>query len=582
MVAAASGSRSETLAADATLATIMEDTLVVRGRSLADGAIPATPGVATVVDLEQERGGADLAELLARVAGLQVRRYGGLGAEAVPSIRGSSGAQVQVLVDGLPLADAQRGAVDIAQLPLERYDRAEIHRGVLPTGLGGIGGAGAIDLQTRAEARGAEARLFAGSFGDLGGRASVGLEGGDGARQGLLLVHGRRIDNDYEYLDHNQTFHNPDDDVVRTRVNADLEEWGVFGQGDLRGGPGQGRASLGYVRRDGGRPGPLGFPSPDARVRHERVDGRIGLASPGGQLAVDAVASRREDWLFDPERQVGVDPYDRTRAVSRDLLGRLLWTPRWEPSRSLALDVTVGGDARGQWYVETNDDVDQPERERTTVSAYAGCALAWTGPRLTLRPAWRWQRFRDDFPPVPDLPWLPEEENVVHEQEAVSPSLGLGWQAVPDRLLVQANWYETVRQPTWVELFGQPGGLAGNRELVPEEIRGVDLGVRWSPSAAAVLRLTGFANRTEETIIYTWSGLGISRPANIGRSRNHGLEFESYLQAGRLDVAANLTWQQPRDDGGLDPTYEGKMLPYLSDWTPSSTSARPSAPGAPV
>jgi iron complex outermembrane receptor protein len=552
--------------AEATLvAAVVSDTLVVRGRSVADGVLPASPGVVTVVDLEEEKGGADLAELLARVAGLQVRRYGGLGAEAVPSIRGSTGAQVQVLVDDLPLADAQRGAVDIALLPLERYGQAEIHRGVVPAGFGGVGAAGAINLRTRERADGAEARVFTGSFGDLGGRVSQAFRGDEGARRGLLLVHGRRIDNRYEYLDHHQTLHDTGDDVLRTRENADFAQWGVLGQGELRGDLGLARASAGYFRRDGGRPGPLGFPSPHARIRHERADARAGLLTLGQALAVDLAAVRREDWLFDPEREVGADPYDRTRAVSDDLLGRVVWTPRWDFDGALALALTAGGALHGQWYRETNDGDDAPQRHRRTVTSFIGASLEWLRPRLSLRPAWRWQRVRDDFPPVPPLPWLPEEENVVHEQDAVSPSVGIGWQVVADRLLVQAHWFESVRQPTWVELFGQPGGLAGNRELVPEEIAGRDLGLQWTPTTDLALRATWFLHRTEQTIIYHWAGLGISRPENIGRSRNEGVELEAYWRQGPVDLTANLTWQDPRDAGGLDPTYEGKRLPYLSD-----------------
>ena len=45
------------------------------------------------------------------------------------------------------------------------------------------------------------------------------------------MVHGLRADNDFDYLDHNQTFYNTDDDTVRTRENAWIEQWGVWGGG---------------------------------------------------------------------------------------------------------------------------------------------------------------------------------------------------------------------------------------------------------------------------------------------------------------------------------------------------------------
>ncbi|HOX25557.1 MAG TPA: TonB-dependent receptor [Candidatus Krumholzibacteria bacterium] len=551
------------------------DTLVVYGPAVVDPTLPAASSVVTVVELEPERGGADLAELLATVAGLQIRRYGGLGAQAVPSLRGSTGAQVQVLVDGLPLADAQNGAVDIARLPLERFDRAEIHRGIVPAGLGGIGAAGAVNLQTREGAEGAEVRLFTGSFGDVGGRVGQTLSSRDGGRRAQVLVHGRRLDNRYEYTPWIPAWAgDPVELSPRTRANADLEEWGWFGLGEVSGRNGRARVSLGGFRRDGGRPGPQNDLSPTARVRYEGWDGRLGAITAGEALTADLAVNRRVDWLYDPHREVGLDPYERTRAFAEDVLGRLVWTPRldlarlagWLPAGGLGL--TAGSDWRDQWYRETNDGVDAPRRHRRTVSAFGGLDLQLVGPRLTVSSAWRWQRFRDDLPPVPPLPWLPEEEGVEHVQDAVSPSIGIAWQPLPRRLVVEAHWHESVRQPTWVELFGQPGGLVGNRELAPEEIRGRDLGVRLTlPAQGTQLRVTGFDQRSDGTIIYTAAGPGLAEPLNIGRSRTRGVEVEGAFARGPVDLAVSLTWQDAEDRGGADPTYEGKALPFLSDRT---------------
>jgi iron complex outermembrane receptor protein len=553
------------------------------------------PSLVTVVELEEERGGGDLAELLARSAGLQLRRYGGLGAQAVPSLRGSSGAQVQLLIDGLPLADAQSGAVDLSLLPLERYESAEIHRGLVPVGFGGIGAAGAVNLQSRERTSGFETRLFAGSFGDRGGRVSLGgASGGGGAsmgdasrggpsassgRRGLLLIHGRRIDNDFTYRDHNQTFQTTTDDTVRRRANADFEEWGVYGLGELAGGAGRVRTALGWFRRLGGRPGPLGFPSPDARIRLDRLDGRITLANAGGTLVADAAASRREEWLFDEAGQVGWDPPGNTQAVSEDVVGRLSWNPGWRLEEIAGwlpagdLDLLAGGDGRLEWYRETFRSEERPLRRRRTVSTFAGATLELAALRLALNPSWRWQRFEDDFPPVPPLPWLPEEEAVEHVQDAVSPALGVSWEAVPRALFLEVHWHETVRQPNWVELFGQPGGLEGNRELVPETIRGRDVSVKLANrDLGATLRVTGFIQRTDRTIIWRRTSLATSRAENVGSTHTAGVELETVVRRGPLSLSGAATWQKARDRGA-DPVYYDKALPYLSDWDVFATAA---------
>lgn len=563
---------ADTFAADAVFDGGMVDTIFVTAPAIRAGtALPVSSGVTTLVQFEAGRGGADLAELLASVAGLQIRRYGGLGAYALPSVRGSTAAQVQVLVDGLPLADAQTGVIDLASLPLERYAGAEVHRGLVPAGFGGVGAAGAINLLSRdLPASGSEVRLFGGSFGDLGARATTSGATVNGSRRGLLMVHGRRADNRYAFLDHNQTFVTTTDDTVRQRANAQFAEFGVYGLGELNGEPGTLRASGGVFRQDAGRPGPLGFPSPHAAVRRDRWDGRLTAADPRRIFSVDLAASHHRDYLYDADAEVGFDPPGTTIASSDDVSGRATWAPTWrfgatasgEPQAEVA--AVAGGGWAGQWYEETHAGVDRPRRERTTISAFTAVTVNLTAPRLQVVPGWRWQRARDNFPPVPDLPWLPEGEAEVHEQDLVSPSLGAAWQVIPSVLIVEGHWHESARLPSWIELFGQPGGLEGNRELVPEDITGRDVSVLLrARDGRADLRATFFDQVTERTITWLQSSRYTVRAANIGRTRTRGLELEARadLPAG-VAFAGNVTHQDARDRGP-DPTFADKELPYL-------------------
>ena len=46
----------------------------------------------------------------------------------------------------------------------------------------------------------------------------------DDRRAGILVVHGRQIENRFEF-NHDRTFANPDDNVTRPRENADFNEW---------------------------------------------------------------------------------------------------------------------------------------------------------------------------------------------------------------------------------------------------------------------------------------------------------------------------------------------------------------------
>ena len=220
------GTADQTLRSAASV--VFSDTLTVNSRALPGPVNPSVSGLVTVVDLAEEPPGRDAADLLGGVAGFQVRRYGAVGASAVPSLRGSSAAQIRFYLDGVPLNGAQNGTADLDRIPLDRMATIEIHRGVVPIGLGSVGGAGAVNFISRTGDEGLDFRIGAGSFGELGGRLSAGLVNAAGTLSGTVMVNGLRADNDFEYLDHNQTFYNSADDTVRTRENAWLERWGVW------------------------------------------------------------------------------------------------------------------------------------------------------------------------------------------------------------------------------------------------------------------------------------------------------------------------------------------------------------------
>jgi iron complex outermembrane receptor protein len=574
VAAADSGSLASLAEVEISPGLVWLDTVLVTASGLTDPEFPWSAAVTTVIPLQGETGGSDLAELLARVAGLQVRRYGGLGAAAVPAIRGSAADQIVLMVDGVPLVDAQYGGIDLSTLPLERYAAAEIFRGLTPAQHGGIGGVGAINLISQPLAEtGNELRLFGGSFGDVGGRW-LSQRGCRGCRQaGMLLLHGRRIDNRFEFLDHNQTFHNSEDDFRRRRGNGQFSEYGLYAAQQYQAARVHLTAAGGYFRRDGGRPGPLSFESPHAVVRHQRTDGRLAVTAADGLLRADLTASHTEQRLHDDAAEVGFDPPGTIRSDSRQLGGRMVLAPvihsaeiGW-PLPAGLLQLRAGGDWHRQWYRESWPQQRQPMQVRTTVSGFAALDLQLYGPRLTLLPAWRWQRLADEFPPFVQ-PWLPGGEAdsslVRRIEHASSPSAGLIWEASRGRLFLETHGSRTLRIPTWIELFGWRGGIDGNQSLRPERVTSCDLAARWRhPEQRWRGRLALFAVWVEDAILFRQNSQRTSRAENFGATRTRGLELELIQQGvDGLSWSLNLTWQQAQDTSS-DPAYRGKELPFL-------------------
>jgi outer membrane cobalamin receptor len=561
----------------------MLDTVVVAASRPLDMALAGGPAVVTVVPLENEAGGADLGELLARVAGLQIRRYGGLGAETVPSLRGASAGHIVVMIDGMPLSDAQSQAIDLSSLPLERFGAAEIQRGLSPARNGGIGGVGAINLVTRPEmGAGTDVRLFAGSYGDAGGRIFQGWDLDGGRWRGHVLAHGRRIANRFDFLFDNQTVHNPDDDYVRDRRNAQFSEYGlhVAGRGAL--GRPELSAAAGYFRRDGGTPGPVGsFERTEAVVRRERGDLRLGLRDAGDRWSLDLAAASGAELLHDEEGKVYAHPVARLEAVRSDLAGRARAGCDLVRDRVRWL---AGGSWQRQWYRETWDGERNPLRRRTTVTAFSELTVSLAAGRVALMPAWRWQRATDDFPPVDPLgrPWLEEPLAAPRAVEAVSPSVGLVHEAVAGRLWWEAHWSRSSRLPSWIELFGHLGGVRGNRMLEPEVATSRDVALRWAAAGDALrLRLALFAVTTEGTVIYVESSPLSTSPRNFGRTRSRGLELEG---VGKLPGggrwSGSVTWQDARFLEARE-AYVDKELPFLPPLEASLRLERPLGPWRP-
>jgi outer membrane cobalamin receptor len=544
------------------------DTITVLGLAVSASPFPVGDATVTIVDLDRPGAPGDLADLLAGIAGLQVRRYGGLGSEALPSIRGSTSAQVQVLVDGLPLADAQDGGVDLSRLPLARFASAEIYRGYVPARFGGGGGAGAVNLVTRRGAGGGGLRLGAGSFGEASARGEHMLNLRGGALTLGLLLHARRTDNAFGYRDHNQTFANLDDDRDAVRRNAGWREHGGTLSGGWHGPTLLARWRFNAMRREGGRPGPVGgFESPHAALRRDGSDLHLTLGDLQERLVCDLFAGREDERLEDLQREVGWDPSGVTTSRSEQVFGRLGWRGGRQAGDGAELRWRLSADGRRQWYDETVPGLDDPLRTRTTLSAAAVLEALFYAPRLTLRPQWRWSRLEDDFPALPALPWLPPPPLAApHVHRDAAPVLGVTWEARPGTLFFEGHAGSSLREPSWVELFGQRGGVQGNRELVPEQIRSRDLSAQLRPNPDLHLRLAWFRTEVDRAILWRTTSQYTSQAFNAGATSTSGVELEVALGRPRgLRLQGNLTTQDTRDRGG-DPVYRGKDLPYLPEF----------------
>src|SRR6266542_1969494 len=174
--------------------------------------------VTTIGPEEIARAGAQsLAELLARVPGVEIAMNGGPGATSSVFLRGANRGHTLVLVDGLRIGSSTDGATAFEAIPLEQIDHIEILRGPASSLYGADAIGGVIQIFTRRSHGALSANASAG-YGTYGtGTTRVGISGAAGERGWrFALQAGARRSEGFNTIANPENFsYNPDRDGYR-------------------------------------------------------------------------------------------------------------------------------------------------------------------------------------------------------------------------------------------------------------------------------------------------------------------------------------------------------------------------------
>jgi vitamin B12 transporter len=187
----------------------------------------------TVINRAQieQAGNANLPELLARFAGVQMFSSGGLGKNAGVFIRGTESRHTVLLIDGVRYGSATTGAPAWENIPTEMIERIEVLKGPASALYGSDAVGGVVQIFTRRGSEGFKPHAGAtlGSFGHR--RSSVGVAGGGVNMRYALSV--QRADEDgFSATNTNAPFgaFNADrDGFTQESVSANVEA--NFGEG---------------------------------------------------------------------------------------------------------------------------------------------------------------------------------------------------------------------------------------------------------------------------------------------------------------------------------------------------------------
>ncbi len=506
---------------------LLVDELIVRARRH-----PGEEHVAAFVETIPLDGprppGADLARTLDRAAGVNVRRYGGLGSFSTLSIRGSTAEQVQVFLDGIPLNHAVGGGVDLGGLPVGGLASVEIYRGAVPQRFGGNSLGGVVHLRTLPLGSSHRTLLHtaSGSYGTRKLGASIGGPWKDWEYLGLVDFRASR--NDFRFRDDNGTEYNDGDDGWARRLNSDFR--GLRGLAKIGRPLGAGRLQV-HNTFDLSRKGIPGIGNNQSlhtrfgtwrHIVEAALFGPLSRGRAGYRLKAHHSWSQEE--YRDLRGEVGLGRQnDRNTTGSLGIRGEV---NALIPHRSL---VTAFVAARRETFVP--DDLLRPHsrllrsRRRALV---AGTEVEMPlGQRLTLNAGTQAEglddRFfdRKNFAPSAVLPSRNNREILWGYRMGATLDLGAG-------LALKAHEGRYRRAPNFFELFGDRGGVIGNTDLVSEQGHNRDLGLVFRKPAEGrglvLAEAVYYRNRVEDLIRFMQNSQRVSRPHNLGGALLQGVE----------------------------------------------------------
>lgn len=496
------------LAAGAQGSPALKDTVVTATRS-AQALTDLVADVSIVDRATIERSGAaSVADVLARVPGVQVARNGGQGSNTSVFVRGAESRYTAVYLDGVRLDSQATGGVQWEQIPLSQIDRIEVLRGPAAAVYGSDAVGGVIQLFTKK---------------------------GDGKPAPWVGV---GIGNDRTYK-------------LEAGVSGSV---GVDKQVDYS-------LGLSKERSDGFDAQPNRLRRPADRLRnpdddgYERLSGnaRVGLQINSAHRLDATLLMSKLNSQYDAGAFNAATPID-DRNDHRLRTAGLTWAAKWSDAYTTRVQAT---DSRTRYATypsvyrtETNlrgylwqneyrigahllsatlerreDALENAaiDRERSQDALALGYGLTLGAHALQLHVR------RDD-----DSEFGGKSTGSAAYGYAITPQL---------RATVSAG--TSFRAPTLYQRFSEYGVAS----LQPEEGRNIEAGLRWTEGASS-LGVVAYRNRVRNLINFSGPGNCLSTFGcylNVGRAQYEGITLSANHQLANVALRASVDFQNPKD-----------------------------------
>ncbi len=530
--------------------------------------------VAVIRAEEFESRAVSLPEVLAQTAGVQIKKLGGLGSYSTLSVRGTSGQQVRVYLDGVALNSALGGGVNLGNIPLSNVERIEVYKGTIPTKFGGSGLGGVVHIVTkRAGSKVGSYGLKSGTFGTHQG--SVFFSRSYKSFNYLAALDYTESDNDFPFLDDNGTRYNKADDEWKRRQNNGFRSLNLVGK--ILWNPAEKiQISLNnnFCWSYKGIPGRGSYQSKFARLKVIRNLTELSFLkhmflNETVTLRLKLFNSYYASDYRDLKAEVGLGKQDNHN-VTRTYGGEIsLKFPlgQYQVS-SLLLKL------KQESFLPSdrlhNEQLFESRRWSYLLAIENEVVLFWEklNAIFSLRQENYQSRFYGDYT---HGHWIPAPARK-RTYQFLSYRLGIKYKTF-HWLTIKGNIGKYHRVPSFYELFGDKGATIGNTKLEPEQGLTYDIGVRiLIPKLAQLqknfLEIAYFENKLTNLIQFIQHSQMTSRPENIGKAFIQGVEVTTKSDIlNFLRFQANLTYQRALNRSKLyGNIYYNKQLPNKAQW----------------
>jgi outer membrane cobalamin receptor len=486
-----------------------------------DEALTRATRVTYVVTKDQilRNGYRTIGDAIGGVTGVELESYGAIGSNQSYGIRGSSSAQVLVLVDGMPAPGSFANSVNLGAFSTAGVDRVEIVEGGGSTlyGTGAVGGVINIITDRQAQTAG---MLRWGSFGD---------------RQLRVAAAGFSV----ERIAAANAYPIPAYSIAgaalpTARENSDYESTTLRYGAQRSFGAVEADLSLGIDSNHGGEPGFYPYVSSTSRQDEVDKDGVITLRTHGRRATTTLqLGGTQQQLAFSCDQTVDASSC-------------------FQPSPSLSLESRVGIDVRNAVDAGSQRLVYGIDLSRGTVTTNTGGAFVPVAPSATPPPPIGSAPLAQTAAYVEDVVDLSRTlrayAGIRAERDGalggeVSPSLGFE-ASLSHAVTLKFNYASAFRAPNASELY-YPG--YGNPLLHPERAHVGDVTFTDSSMLGGV-SLGWFTNRTNDLIVpvlvkaYPAKYVYIYAPENIDQALMQGLTLDAKTRPYRgISLALNAT-----------------------------------------